>query len=80
MNETYGTYGDDACFDIHDDDDDTDEDTILTMILRMILMMKLMMILMMVGAGTCILSKFPAAVPGSLGPVACLAVFLKTGA
>ena len=33
---------------------------ILTMIL-MILMMMLMMILMMVGAGTCILPKFPAA-------------------
>ena len=47
---------------------------ILTMILRMIPMMIRMMILMMVGAGTCILSKFPAAVPGSLGPAACLAV------
>ena len=34
---------------------------ILTMILMMILMMMLMMILMMVGAGTCILPKFPAA-------------------
>ena len=59
-------------------------DTIMTMIkilmmrLMMILRMILMMIPMMVGAGTCILSKFPAAVPGSLGPVACLAVFLKT--
>ena len=39
---------------------------ILTMILMMVLMMILMMILMMVRAGTCILSKFPAAVPGSL--------------
>ena len=43
---------------------------ILTMILRMILriirMMILLMILMMVGAGTCMLSKFLAAVPGSL--------------
>ena len=40
---------------------------ILTMILlMMILTMILMMILMMVGARTCILSKFPAAVPGSL--------------
>ena len=27
MNETYGTYVDDACFDIHDYDDDTDHDT-----------------------------------------------------
>ena len=26
MDETYGTYADDACFDIHDDDD-TDHDT-----------------------------------------------------
>ena len=32
-----------------------------TMILMMILMMILIMIMMMVGAGTCILSKFPAA-------------------
>ena len=36
--------------------------TILTMILMMILMMTLKMTLMTVGAGTCILSKFPAAV------------------
>ena len=28
--------------------------------------MTMMVILMMVGAGTCILSKFPAAVPGSV--------------
>ena len=27
MDETYGTYVDDACFDIHDYDDDTDRDT-----------------------------------------------------
>ena len=27
MDETYGTYVDDACFDIHDSDDDTDHDT-----------------------------------------------------
>ena len=27
MNKTYGTYVDDACFDIHDYDDDTDHDT-----------------------------------------------------
>ena len=27
MDETYGTYVDDECFDIHDDDDDTDHDT-----------------------------------------------------
>ena len=27
MDETYGTYVDDACFDIHDYDDDTDHDT-----------------------------------------------------
>ena len=27
MNETYGTYVDDECFDIHDYDDDTDHDT-----------------------------------------------------
>ena len=26
MDETYGTYVDDACFDIHDYDDDTDHD------------------------------------------------------
>ena len=26
MNETYGTYVDDECFDIHDYDDDTDHD------------------------------------------------------
>ena len=26
MDETYGTYVDDACFDIHDYDDDTDQD------------------------------------------------------
>ena len=59
MDETYGTYVDDMCFDIHDydDDDDTDHDTddlmmILTMILMMMLMMILMTILMMVGAGT----------------------------
>ena len=64
MDETYGTYVDDECFDIHDYDDDTDH--ILMMILTMILIMILMMILIMVGAGTCILSKFLAAVPGSL--------------
>ena len=39
---------------------------ILTMILMTILMMILMMMLMTVGAGTFILSKFLAAVPGSL--------------
>ena len=27
MEETYGTYADDECFDIHDYDDDTDHDT-----------------------------------------------------
>ena len=27
MDETYGTYVDDACLDIHDYDDDTDDDT-----------------------------------------------------
>ena len=27
MDETYGTYVDDGCFDIHDYDDDTDHDT-----------------------------------------------------
>ena len=27
MDETYGTYVDDECFDIHDSDDDTDHDT-----------------------------------------------------
>ena len=27
MDETYGTYVDDACFDIHDYDGDTDHDT-----------------------------------------------------
>ena len=27
MDETYGTYVDDECFDIHDHDDDTDHDT-----------------------------------------------------
>ena len=27
MDETYGTYVDDACFYIHDYDDDTDHDT-----------------------------------------------------
>ena len=27
MDETYGTYVDDECFDIHDCDDDTDRDT-----------------------------------------------------
>ena len=27
MDETYGTYVDDKCFDIHDYDDDTDHDT-----------------------------------------------------
>ena len=27
MDETYGTYVDDECFDIHDSDDDTDPDT-----------------------------------------------------
>ena len=27
MDETYGTYVDDECFDIHDCDDDTDHDT-----------------------------------------------------
>ena len=26
MDETYGTYADDECFDIHDFDDDTDHD------------------------------------------------------
>ena len=39
-------------------------------------MIILMTMLMMVGAGTCIRSKFLAAVPGSLGPAACLAVVL----
>ncbi len=51
MDETYGTYVDDECFDMydyddgtdHDTDDDTDDDTIVMTIL--------MMILMMVGAG-----------------------------
>ena len=28
MDETYGTYVDDECFDIHDYDDDTDHDTV----------------------------------------------------
>ena len=46
MDETYGTYVDDECFDIHGYDDDT----------VMILMLILMTIPMMVGAGTCILS------------------------
>ena len=71
LDETYGTYVDDECFDIHDydgdtdhgtdgdADDDTDDDTNDdtnddtdddTN----------------EGAGTCILSKFPAAVPGPL--------------
>ena len=27
MDETYGPYADDECFDIHDYDDDTDRDT-----------------------------------------------------
>ena len=27
MDETYGTYVDDECFDTHDYDDDTDDDT-----------------------------------------------------
>ena len=27
VDETYGTYVDDGCFDIHDNDDDTDHDT-----------------------------------------------------
>ena len=27
MDETYGTYIDDECFDIHDDDDAADDDT-----------------------------------------------------
>ena len=27
MDETYGTYVDDECFDIHEYDDDTDDDT-----------------------------------------------------
>ena len=27
MDETYGTYVDDECFNIHGDDDDTDHDT-----------------------------------------------------
>ena len=27
MDETYGTYVDDECFDIHDNGDDTDHDT-----------------------------------------------------
>ena len=27
MDETYGTYVDDECFDVHDYDDDTDHDT-----------------------------------------------------
>ena len=27
MDETYGTYADDGCFDVHDYDDDTDYDT-----------------------------------------------------
>ena len=57
MDETYGTYADDECFDIHDYDDTMIlmmiQMMILTMILMMILMMMLMMILMMVGAGTC---------------------------
>ena len=44
MDETYGTYVDDECFDILI--------MILTMILMMILMMLLMMMLMMVDAGT----------------------------
>ena len=62
MDETYGTYVDHECLTFM---------TmmilimilmmILTIILMMILMMMLMMILMMVGAGTCILPKFPAA-------------------
>ena len=64
MEETYVTYIDDECLDIHaydtdtddDADDDTEDDTTTL----------LMMILMMVGAGNCILSKFPAGVPGSL--------------
>ena len=60
MAETYGTYVDGEWFDIHDYDDDT----ILFMIPMMILTMRLMMLMMMlmtVGAGTCILPKFPAA-------------------
>ena len=38
MNDTYGTYVDDECFDIHDYDEDTDHDTDeLTMILMVIM-------------------------------------------
>ena len=60
MDETCGTYVDDACSEIHDRDDDKlimIMMMILTIILMMILMMILIMILMMVGAGTCILSR-----------------------
>ena len=70
MDEAYGTYVDDGVLTFM---------TMMmilimilvmmqTMILVMLLMMILMMILMLVGAGTCILSKFPAADPGSLVP------------
>ena len=54
MDETYGRYVDDECFDIPDCGDDTDDDTDDDdpMILITILMMALMMILMMVAAGT----------------------------
>ena len=68
MDETYGTYVDDERLTY------MNKMMILIMILMMmltmmlmlILLMILMMILMMVGAGTCMLSKFLAAVPGSL--------------
>ena len=50
MDETYGTYVDDECFDIHDYDDDTDHDTDDDT--DDDTMMILMTILMMVGAGT----------------------------
>ena len=46
MDETYGTYVDDECFDIGDTGHDTDDDTDDTN-----------MILMMVGARNCILSR-----------------------
>ena len=59
IDDTYGIYVDDECFDSHDYDDDTDDDTDETMILTIILMMILMMMLMMVSAGTCTPSKFP---------------------
>ena len=59
MDETYGTYVDDECFDIHGYDGILTMILmmILTVILMMILMLILMMMLMMVGAGTCILSR-----------------------